>query len=468
MKKMYLALIFTCLLNYAYAQGIAGTWYGNLQVQGAVLPLVFHVTQAGDGYSATMDSPNQGARGLKASNTTFANNQLVIEAAQFGMKYTGTYLPDSNKVNGTFSQGGIQLPLVLTSKAVSAVLPARPQDPKSYPYKQQEITFHNTKANIRLAGTLTLPATGKFSKVVVLLSGSGPQNRNEEVEQFNHRPFLVWSDWLTRQGIAVLRYDDRGVGQSAGNYNTATSADFADDAEAAVKYLQARPDMKGVSIGLLGHSEGGLLAPMVASRNKAVGFLVLLAAPGVPVTQLMSRQTADQVRISGASEQVANLSIATNQKLYAAVKANTQLTQSQLEAKLTTLLTQEYAQYPAGSLGNANLTNLIQTAVKQASSPWFRYFITMDPAPFLLKTQCPVLALNGTLDLQVNSEDNLAGIRNSLQNAGNKSHQEVELSGLNHLFQQAQSGSVTEYMQIEETVNPVALQKVTDWINTLP
>ena len=230
-----------------------------------------------------MDSPDQGARGLPTDKTTVTGNQLTIEASTYKIKYMGTFLPDRPQIKGTFLQGEGSLPLNLgrTQSAVPAApIVARPQDPKDFPYKQEDVTFTNPKGGNQLAGTLTpLPADGKATKIVILITGSGPQNRNEELTAVNHRPFLVWSDWLTRNGIAVLRFDDRGVAKSTGNFTTATSADFADDAEAAVTYIQSRADLKGLSIGLMGHSEGGMIAPIVASRNKAVKFIVLLAAP---------------------------------------------------------------------------------------------------------------------------------------------------------------------------------------------
>lgn len=469
MKKALLICLLGLMISSTYAQGVVGDWYGNLSVQGTTIPLVFHVSKSGDIYTTLMDSPNQGAKGLATDKTTFSDNQLMVDASKYGIKYTGTFLPDSNKVKGTFSQGGMQLPLVLTAKPMAAApLVARPQDPVSFPYKQEQVTFENAKASVKLAGTLTLPANGKLTKVVVLISGSGAQNRNEDMGQLNHRPFLVWSDWLTRNGIAVLRYDDRGVGVSTGNFQTGTTADFADDAEAAVTYLQSRPDMKGVKIGLTGHSEGGLIAPMVTSRNKAVKFVVLLAGPGIPITQLMAKQTADITRMAGASDEIAKMNAATNERVYNVVKDNPNMPKQELEARLTTVLNEEWKKYPSNALGKNKLEDIIKSSISTVTTPWFRYFLGMDPTGYLTKTTCPVLALNGTLDMQVNSVANLAGINNSLKKAGNKNHQEVAMPGLNHLFQKAKTGGVSEYGSLEETVNPEVLKKVTDWITALP
>jgi alpha/beta superfamily hydrolase len=470
MKKITLTLSFALLTALSYAQTITGAWYGTLVIPGKAIHLVFHIAQNGGIYSSTMDSPDQGATGLPADKTTFEGNQLIIDAAKYGIKYSGTYRPDSNRFDGIFTQGVVQIKLNLTAtKATNVVLAVqpRPQDPKDFPYKQENIKFTNPRGGNQLAGTLTMPANGKTTKIIVLITGSGPQNRNEEITQFNHRPFLVWSDWLTRKGFAVLRYDDRGVAQSTGDFRAATSADFADDAEAAVSYIQSRADLNKLNIGLMGHSEGGIIAPMVASRNKAVKFIIMLAGPGVPVSELMIKQTADQARLSGAPADVIKLGTATNQKMYAAFKQYNNLPADAFKAKLDTLLINEFKSYPPGVLGNDKINDLVKSTVAEIGGTWYRYFININPATYLSKVTCPVLALNGTLDMQVNAEANLAAIKAILQQYGNTNHQEIALPGLNHLFQRAVTGSIAEYAQNTETVNPIALQKVADWLGQL-
>ncbi|GAC1307572.1 MAG: alpha/beta fold hydrolase [Mucilaginibacter sp.] len=470
MKKLIASFALMLLAYGVFAQSITGDWYGTLNIpSGPTLHVVFHIAKSGETYSATFDSPDQGANGLATDKTTVTGHQVTIEAARFNFKYVGDYKPDSNKITGTFSQGGGSLPLTLTNGKPSAavvVAVARPQDPKDFPYKQEEVVFTNPKAGNKLAGTITMPADGKATKIVVLITGSGPQNRNEEIVQFNHRPFLVWSDWLTRQGIAVLRYDDRGIGQSTGIFGTATSADFADDAEAAVNYIQSRADLKNLKIGLMGHSEGGMIAPIVASRDKAVKFIVLLAGPGVAIEQLMLKQVADQMRLGGAPDEAIARSSATNRKIYQLISQNPSMSTVQLKQQIDTLMYRELRGYPKADLDNQS----IDAIVKQSSalmSPWYRYFIAFNPADYLTKVKCPVLALDGTLDMQVNSEANLAGIKASLEKGGNRNFQVVSLPGLNHMFQKATTGSVAEYAKITETVDPVALQKVSAWINHL-
>ncbi len=474
MKQFYRTLLLLIICKAASAQTITGTWYGMLSWQSAQIPVIIHIDKKGDQFTSTWDSPSQGAKDLTTLKTNFYGDQLSIDGSNYGVKINGTFVPDSNIIRAEFSQGLANLPLRLQRnpvKASSNVSAVRPQEPTDISYRQEDVTFDNRKAEAKLAGTLTLPTKSKASKIIVLISGSGPQNRNEELAEFNQRPFLVWSDYLTRQGIAVLRYDDRGVDQSTGDFQSATTADFADDAEAAVKYIQSRPDLKGMQIGLLGHSEGGMIAPMVAARNKAVKFLVLLAAPGVPIRELMVRQSQDQMKLAGASPLNIQTSTAINRTIYAVFPRYPLLSDSSFKKKLTEVVYKQIT----GSPRNAADTSA-QQVKKDASvnaivnplvTPWYRYFITADPATYLSKVTCPVLALNGTLDMQVNSEANLAGINENLQKAGNKNYTTVALPSLNHLMQKAKTGSLSEYGQITETVNPAALQKVSGWIKTL-
>ncbi|GAB3926607.1 hypothetical protein GCM10028827_17830 [Mucilaginibacter myungsuensis] len=278
---------------------------------------------------------------------------------------------------------------------------------------------------------------------------------------------MVWSDWLTRNGIAVLRYDDRGVGKSTGVFDTGTTADFADDAEAAVNYIHSRKDLKGLSIGLMGHSEGGMIAPIVASRVKLVSFICLLAAPGVPAHELMVQQAKDQMRLNGASAEDRELTVAGMRKIYRTIHDNAGLRHSELKLKLDTLLYRETRNVPLRLLQGRSVDEVVKLTSARYLSPWFKYFILFQPADYLSKVKCPAFALNGTLDIQVESTTNLAAIKNALQKAGNNNHQEMALPGLNHAFQKAKTGAVSEYPQISETINPIALKTVSTWISQL-
>jgi len=469
MKKLFLSLIILFTASVSFAQSIDGDWYGVLSFSGKKLNTAFHITRSADGFTATMDSPDQGAMGLPMDKVSFKDNHLMIEFTQAKLTYQGTFVPDSNIINGKFEQGGVVLLLNLGRDKTSQkpADPGRPQDPKSFNYKREEVMFNNTKGGNQLAGTLTLPATGKVSKIVILISGSGPQNRDEEVLQFNHRPFLVWSDWLTKNGIGVLRYDDRGVGKSTGSFNEATTADFADDAEAAVNYIKSRADLKGLSIGLMGHSEGGMIAPMVASRNKDIKFTVLLAAPGIPVAELMVQQNEDLLRSVGGADSVITVSKRMNAHIYGLISANSKLPASELKTKMEATLIQDFKSYPAFIFGGQPIEQFVKGITLPLTQPWMRYFINFSPVDYLLKLKCPTLALNGTLDVQVRASSNLNGIKSALEKGGNKKFEIVSMPGLNHLLQKAVTGLPAEYVKITETVNPAALTKVSTWINAL-
>jgi alpha-beta hydrolase superfamily lysophospholipase len=462
MKKLFTSLSFVLITAAAFAQNVTGDWYGLLSVPGARLHVVMHLAKTGSGYSATMDSPDQKVMGLPMNEVTFADNKLMMSFTAGNLKYTGTFLPDSNRINGSLAQGGGNFPLNLTREKLVEV---RGQDPKDFPYLQEEVEFTNLKAANKLSGTLTLPSNGKAKKIVVLITGSGPQNRNEEFQQLNHRPFLVISDWLTRNGIAVLRYDDRGVAKSTGNFGTATTADFADDVDAAVNYIKSRPDLKGLSVGLIGHSEGGLIAPMVATRNKNVNFIVLLAGPGAPIDKLMIRQSEDMARSTGSPDSIVMGEVKGNQQLYEMVKTHKELSDAALKIKLDSLLYLQYTTFRKATIGNVAVDKVIAPTSATLLSPWFRYFLGINPEVYLSKVKCPVLALNGTLDQQVSAELNLAAIKAALTKAGNKHFEIVPMPGLNHLFQTAVTGGIAEYEAIPETISAAVLTKMATWIN---
>lgn len=467
MKKIFAFLTFLLLCSSSYAQDIAGTWYGSLKLPGTNLNLVFHITKNNEGYNSTMDSPMQGANGIPMGKTTYVDKTLTVDASNLGIRYTGTFSVDSNKITGTFQQNGHNIPLILGTKPDQSAfkMGPRPQDPKDFPYKQEEVAFVNPKGGNTLAGTLTLPADGKATKIVILITGSGPQNRNEEIKQFNHRPFLVLSDNLCRNGIAVLRYDDRGIGKSTGDFQASTTADFADDAEAAVNYIQSRPDLKRLSIGLVGHSEGGMIAPMVANRSKNVKFIVLMAGPGIEISQLYTQQLADQIKLSGAPEETISRVKASYNKIFSTLKTYKDLPADQAKVKTDSLLYSEFRKLPATDLAG-NIDEIVKNSSEVYKNPWFRYFIAFNPADYLTRVKCPVLALNGTLDSQVESTTNLFGIKTALEKAKNPKFEIVPMDSLNHLFQKAKTGAVSEYAQIDETINPAALQIISSWIKS--
>ena len=456
MKKITLLFIAFLATLATYAQDITGQWNGVLKVQGMALRLVFNISKTDTGYSATMDSPDQSVKGIPVTTTTFENGKLALEVTNAGIKYNGE-LKDSELV-GTFKQGGMEVPMNLSRKTIEKELPKRPQEPKKpYPYYTEDVTFQNQKATITLAGTLSLPKKEGVFPVVVLITGSGPQNRDEEL--LGHKPFLLLSDYFTKNGIAVLRYDDRGIGQSTGDFKTATSADFATDVESAIAYLETRKEINKKKIGLVGHSEGGIIAPMVAAKSKDVNFIVLLAGTGIQGDKLLLLQDELISRASGVSEDEIKKTIEINSKLFDLVNKSTD--NEKLKADMTILLKADTTKLS----NEMSQDEFIAEQVNQLASPWMQYFIKYDPAPTLEKVKCAVLAVNGGKDMQVPKE-NLTAIENALKKGGNTHVTIREFPELNHLFQECKTGAPSEYAEIEQTFSPIALDQITKWIQS--
>jgi hypothetical protein len=388
--------------------------------------------------------------GMPGTSVTRDGPSLKIDTSQIDGSFSGKVAADLAFIDGTWTQRGRSMPLVLKRlKNESELVQKRPQNPvKPYPYREDEVSYDNKLQNVTLAATLTIPQGKGPFPAVLLITGSGAQDRDESL--LGHRPFLILADYLTRHGIAVLRADDRDTGKSTGVFANATSADFATDAEAGVAYLKTRTEVDPHKIGLIGHSEGGLIAPMIAARNKDVAFIVMMAGTGVPGDQILVAQgQAIQIASGKTPEEAAK----------DAAKEREMLTLVETE-KDETLLEKELKEKMAGDIPEAQIGMQIQ----QITSPWFRYFLTYDPATALRKVTCPVLAINGEKDTQVPPKLNLPAIRKAPKESGNKHFEVDELPGLNHLFQTAKTGSPAEYTQIEETMSPVALEKMASWI----
>ncbi len=449
--------------NNINKQAITGSWLGKINTGAIELRVVFNLSVAGrDSLVATLDSPDQGAKGIKLGPVTFNGETIKISAGALMAEYNGTVKSDT-LIAGTWKQAGKELPLNL-SKLKTAFMLKRPQEPvPPFPYRSEDVTFTNENFKIKLAGTLTIPSGKGPFPAVIMITGSGAQNRNEEL--MGHKPFLVIADYLTRNGIAVLRYDDRGVGKSQGNYAAATSYDLATDAEAAFIFLMNNPDINPKAIGLAGHSEGGLIAPIVVSKNNKIAFIISLAGPGVSGEDIIVRQSADISRASGSSEKEIKESASTNRKLFKILKNEPD------NRKASDKMTAEYKKIleknkKTGEEIDQDLKKF-QTSINQLTSAWFRYFIVTDPSDYWKKVKCPVLALNGSLDLQVAADMNLNGIEKALKSSGNTSVKTVKLQDLNHLFQHCKTGLPSEYGNIEETFSPEVLKMMADWINGL-
>jgi pimeloyl-ACP methyl ester carboxylesterase len=438
-------------------------WEGKLSAgAGIQLRVVVRLAKTESGeILGTFESLDQSAQKLKLSSVTLDKSRLAFELKLVGGKYEGKLNAEGTEATGTWSQGGAKLPLTLkTTDKVSEV--RRPQTPKPpYPYKSEAVTYPNKSGAVTLAGTLTTPSgPGRFP-ALILISGSGAQDRDETI--FQHRPFLVLADTLTRRGVAVLRVDDRGVGGSTGSTSRSTSEDFAGDVLAGIAFLKSRPEIDSQKIGLAGHSEGGLIAPMVAARSNDVAFIVLLAGTGLPGDEVMYAQGRLIGKVMGADEKALDKQRDIQKQLFEIVKTETN------HDKLTMRLRQaiktswsNLSEEERKAVGDAD--SFVQSQARMVESPWFRFFLTFDPRPTLALVRCPVLALNGEKDLQVPPKENLAEIEKALKKGGNARVTVKELPGLNHLFQTCKTGSVTEYGTIEETIAPVALKTITDWV----
>lgn len=458
MQKITFLILTFFVANSMYGQDITGQWNGALSVQGNQLRLVINILKTDSGYRSTMDSPDQGAKDIPVTSTMFKDSILSFEVADLRIEYKG--ILNNLVIAGTFKQGGLSFPLNFSREKIEKKSMIRPQEPaKPYPYISEEVKFENGTDKITLTGTLTLPKKEGRFPAVVLITGSGPQNRDEEL--MGHKPFLVLSDYLTRNGIAVLRYDDRGVGQSNGDFNTATSADFALDATSAIKYLQTRKEIDQKKIGLIGHSEGGMIAPMVASKSKDIAFIVLLAGPGVPGNQLLLLQQSLIAKASGTS----NADIKKLNDMYKGVfdmivrSTNPELLKAEMTDYLRNISKGDLDK-PAGM----NDDDYIKLQIVQVLNPWMIYFLKYNPAIALEKVKCPVLAINGEKDLQVPPKENLEAIRQALEKGGNKTITTKEFPNLNHLFQECKTGLLEEYATIEQTFSPTALKVILQWI----
>ena len=436
---------------------VAGIWQGTLM---GSLRLVFKVSRAPDGtHTATMDSPDQGALGIPVTSVVVTGDSVRFAVTSIGGGYHGKFASDQQTLAGEWRQMGAVLPLELKRVESAPELP-RPQHPRPpYPYRALEVSFESVPGAVKLAGTLTVPETTGRHACAVLLTGSGSEDRDETI--FGHKPFLVIADHLTRQGLAVLRLDDRGIGGSTGDPATATTQDFAHDASAAVDFLRGRPEIDPKRIGFIGHSEGGLIATLAANRRHDVAFVIMLAGPGIPGDSTLVLQSAAMRRGAGASEDQIARERPLLLKLIAAVKQGADSVA--VRAAAEALVSAQLEGLPAAP-DSAGRAQLVRTLARQIRSPWFQFFMGYDPRPALARLRCPTLALNGGRDLQVLPKENLAAIESAVRSGGNRDVTVRELPGLNHLFQTARTGSMMEYGVIEETFAPAALAAMSDWL----
>ncbi|TVP60378.1 MAG: alpha/beta fold hydrolase [Gemmatimonadales bacterium] len=446
------------------AAGPAGSWQGSLAVgPGIELPLVVHLTPGDEGdWTATLDSPAQGAVGIPVSSVAWDDGLLRLEISAIGATYEGR-LDAEGRLEGTFQQGGTSFPLTLERTEDPGALLPRPQHPEPpFPYREVDVRFPNAEAGIHLAGTLTLPDGDGPWPAVVMVTGSGPQDRDETL--LGHKPFLVIADHLTRAGIAVLRYDDRGVAESEGDFAAGTTLDFAGDAAAAVDFLLDHAEVDPARIGIVGHSEGGLIAPIVAADND-VAFVVLLAGTGVDGGAILLQQAEAISRTMGVSDEGVAQILDFQRAMQAILRAeeDPDARRDALEALLRDMIESMDPQERVEQ-GIQRDEDWVQMQLATGASPWFREFVLLDPRPYLEQLDVPVLGLFAQLDLQVLPEPNRAAMAEALDRAPADDVTLIVLPGLNHLFQTAETGAPSEYALIEETFAPIALDTIRDWI----
>lgn len=450
-----LAVLFACLTSPA--QSLVGDWQGRLQIQQVSLRIVCHFTQESGTYGGTMDSPDQGAHGLPMGEVALRDGQLTFTVPQAGICYTGTLVGDS-LLNGTFTQGPASLPLNLKKTDLQVKRPQTPRPP--FPYRSEEVTITNAQAGVSLAGTLTLPDGKRPCRAVILLTGSGTQDRDESL--MGHKPFLVIADYLTRQGIAVLRCDDRGAGRSTSDPATATTRTSADDAACMLDYLKRRPEIDTACIGLLGHSEGGAIAFLTAAERPEVDFVVSLAGPGVRGDSIMLKQNLDMARLQGMPPAKVESLGRMLSRIYALAESD--LPGEEVAEQAARLYEQQMGGQTISEADRQKLRRQMGTF----ASPWLRCFLNHDPQKNLAALRCHVMALNGDRDTQVDATMNLEGIHSALPELPGRQVNVKRYAGLNHLFQHCRTGLFTEYAQIEETISPEVLADIAAWVNGLP
>ena len=451
----FITIIGLLFSSFLCAQDITGIWHGKLTLPNGSLTIVFHINHAEQGnYVTTLDSPDQGVSNIKTATTCFQDSTLTIEIPIISASFKGKLNPD-HTINGIFTQG---LPLLLNLQKGEAY--HRPQEPRPpFPYHTEEVSIKNEQDKITLAGTLTFPQKGNRFPAVILVTGSGPQNRNEETK--GHKPFLVIADYLTRKGIAVLRCDDRGVAASQGNFASATNEDVAKDTKAALDYLRSRKEIDTRKIGIIGHSCGGTVSFITAAKNPAVAFIVSLAGAGVRGDSMMLKQVELIYQSTGNPDSVWQKKKPIYRHQYSTVLQQTDKTveelQKELYADAIKLLSPE-------ELQDLNVMRQLPTQLAAATSPWYLHFMRYDPTEALNKIKCPVLALNGDKDVQVDAAMNLNAIQQGIIKNGNKNVTVKIYPGLNHFFQTCQTCNHLEYGDLEETISQEVLKDITEWI----
>jgi len=454
-KNTFMKIITTLLLAVisiaiAHSQDLTGSWKGVLDLGKAQLNLVFNISKDDVGrLTCTMDSPDQGAKGIPTEITVTDETKLKITVKAIGFEYEGE-LKDG-EIKGMFSQNGFSAPINMRPGTMELKRPQTPMPP--FPYTTEEVTFTNPEDNAVLCGTLTIPGNAAKARkgktpVVVMVTGSGQQNRDEEL--FGHKPFFVLADHLARNGIATLRYDDRGMGKSTGNLTGLTTETNMKDASAAVDFV--KDSGRFGKVGVLGHSEGGCIAFMLGGADR-VDFIVSMAGTAVRGDSILVDQNKRLLTMSGFPTKTCDDYCRALQAVFDSIRSGVSMDNADVTVK-------NIAKKTGVDLPPAMFSNLVSVA--KEANPWIKFFISYDPQENISRTKCPVMAINGSLDTQVSASINLDAMRRKLPSG--KHNKVKEYSGLNHMFQHCTTGSVNEYGQIEETMSPEVLADITEWI----
>lgn len=460
MSKICLALFLVLFSVSAFAQ--TTNWYGEIKVQGAVLPITLNIEKKADTTIILMGSPAQTKEMFSVTKQRIEGDSIIFSIKNMSIVYRGKLNKSKDEIVGVFKQGLLLTDLTF-KKLQEKFEYKRPQEPKPpFSYVEQELSFTTPGVDYDFKGTLTLPSKEGKYPCVILITGSGLQNRDEEV--FGHKPFKVIADYLTKNGIAVFRYDDRGWGSKNAELFNATSLDYVKDAQSAFNMLKSNPNIDSKKIGMLGHSEGGLIAPICASQNKDIAFVILLAGPGVSGYDVLMQQNKEIMQKAKASKFQINSQLDALSKINVLIRSN--VSSSELETKMNTYFDSIISKLSEKKKKDYQYTSPAARTqfISQINLPWMRTFFVLDPQDYLPKLSQPVLALNGDKDIQVISKYNLPAIKKAMKIAKNNNFEYFEAKGMNHLFQECKEGTIDEYQTIEQTISPIILEKLKTFI----
>lgn len=463
MKTIFYSFLMLLFISpQVQSQDISGSWKGDLKVMGQSLPLIVHFEEQNGEWTGKMDSPQQNAMGIPMKKVLANELMVSFEMSVLNASYEGVLTND--EIKGNFSQGGMKFPLDFSRANPDDIqkreVPNRPQTPKEpFNYDIEEVSFENKSDNITLMGTLTKPkGEGKFP-AVVLITGSGPHNRDHEI--LGHKPFWVMADYLSENGIVVLRYDERGIGKSTGDFSSATTFDLKNDVVSAIKFLENHPSVDLSKIGVIGHSEGGLISWILGSEEYNLSFLVSLAGPVVPIKELMTKQTEELARVSGLPESIVKSEVNKNKQVYQAVIDSQ--SDEEWKAALGPIFEANLKEmYVPENMWASQITSL-RNAYESQLTPWMVNFLKMNPEVYISEIDIPVFAAFGTKDLQVAAAQNGNRLIELFEGKSDLLALKV-YDNLNHIFQTAQTGGIEEYGKIEETFNEKVLSDIVKFI----